>query len=73
MANLLVHHVSNEPHAGGAPCLVVTLEAPLEVEDQPLEKELTNVEEHCVDDRGEDVGEGGRSGLTSTAHNVLLQ
>ena len=67
VANLLVHHVGDEPHAGGAPCLVVPLETALEVEDQPLEKEFTNVGEFCVDDRGEggvNVGEGGRSGLS---------
>ena len=81
--NLLVDHVSNETDAGGAPGLVVPLEASLEIEDEPLQEELPDVGELCVDDGGQggvDVSEGRGGGLglndtlaekTSTTDDVL--
>ena len=65
-AHLLVDHVADEAHAGGAPRLVVPLEAPLEVEDEPLEQQLPDVRELGVDDRRQGrvhVGERGGGSL----------
>ena len=65
-SHLLVDHVAYEAHAGGAPRLVVPLEAPLEVEDEPLEQQLPDVRELGVDDRRQGrvhVGERGGGGL----------
>ena len=58
--------MADEAHAGGAPRLVVPLEAPLEVEDEPLEQQLPDVRELGVDDRRQGrvhVGEGGGGSL----------
>ena len=55
--------MSYEPDTGGAPGLVIPLEASLEVEDESPEEELSNVGELGVDDGcqgGVDMGEGGR-------------
>ena len=66
VCHLLVDQVSHEPRRRDASGLVVPLEPPLEVDNQPLEQKLPDVGELGIDDRhqgGVHVGECRRRNL----------